>query len=102
MYLIIGIWGGKDRIYASLKFFLYTLVGSLLMFVAIVYVATAYQQIAGVYSFDIRKLTELVLDSETQMYLFLALPWRSPSKCRCSRSTPGCPMHTCRHPPGAR
>ncbi|HYH08015.1 MAG TPA: NADH-quinone oxidoreductase subunit M, partial [Thermoanaerobaculia bacterium] len=52
--------------------FLYTMVGSLLMFVAIVYVAVSYQQITGVYSFDIRKLTELVLDSETQLYLFLA------------------------------
>jgi NADH-quinone oxidoreductase subunit M len=72
MYLIIGIWGGKDRIYASVKFFLYTMVGSLLMFVAIIFVATAYHDLTGVYSFDIRKLTELVLDSETQLYLFLA------------------------------
>lgn len=37
MYFLIGIWGGKDKIYASLKFFLYTLVGSLLMLVAIIY-----------------------------------------------------------------
>jgi NADH-quinone oxidoreductase subunit M len=72
MYFIIGIWGGKERIYASLKFFLYTMVGSLLMFVAIVYVAFAYQQLSGVYTFDIRKLTELVLDGKTQLVLFLA------------------------------
>lgn len=39
MYFLIGIWGGKERIYASIKFFLYTLVGSLLMLVAIIYVA---------------------------------------------------------------
>ncbi|MFN8398228.1 MAG: NADH-quinone oxidoreductase subunit M, partial [Bacteroidia bacterium] len=39
MYFLIGIWGGKDRIYASIKFFLYTLVGSLLMLVAIIWVA---------------------------------------------------------------
>ncbi|GAB4402719.1 MAG: NADH-quinone oxidoreductase subunit M [Bacteroidia bacterium] len=39
MYFLIGIWGGKDRVYASLKFFLYTLVGSLLMLVGIIYLA---------------------------------------------------------------
>ena len=39
MYLIIGIWGGANRIYASYKFFLYTLLGSLLMFVAMLYMA---------------------------------------------------------------
>jgi NADH-quinone oxidoreductase subunit M len=39
MYFLIGIWGGKERIYASIKFFLYTLVGSLLMLVAIIWVA---------------------------------------------------------------
>ncbi len=72
MYLIIGIWGGKERIYASVKFFLYTMVGSLLMFVAVIYVAMAYHSLAGVYSFDIRQLTEVVLDGKTQMYLFLA------------------------------
>ncbi|MDB4973245.1 MAG: NADH-ubiquinone oxidoreductase chain [Myxococcaceae bacterium] len=72
MYLIIGIWGGADRIYATVKFFLYTMVGSLLMFVAILYVANAYHELSGVYSFDIRKLTQTVLDSETQLYLFIA------------------------------
>jgi len=40
MYFLIGIWGGKDRVYASLKFFLYTLVGSLLMLVAIIYLGS--------------------------------------------------------------
>ena len=38
MYFIIGIWGGERRIYASIKFFLYTMVGSLLMLVAILYI----------------------------------------------------------------
>ena len=37
MFLVIGIWGGKDKIYAAFKFFLYTLIGSLLMLVAVVY-----------------------------------------------------------------
>ena len=39
MYFLIGIWGGKDRVYAAMKFFLYTMVGSLLMLVAIFYLA---------------------------------------------------------------
>ena len=39
MYLIIGIWGGPNRIYASYKFFLYTLLGSVLMFIAMLYMA---------------------------------------------------------------
>jgi len=47
MYLIIGIWGGADRIYATIKFVLYTLVGSLLMLVAILAVAFAYQDANG-------------------------------------------------------
>ncbi len=47
MYLIIGIWGGSNRIYATIKFVLYTLVGSLLMLVAILATAFAYQAAAG-------------------------------------------------------
>src|SRR4051812_49795253 len=43
MYLIIGIWGGSNRIYATIKFVLYTLVGSLLMLVAILATAFAFQ-----------------------------------------------------------
>src|SRR5256884_8885037 len=41
MYFIIGVWGGERRLYASIKFFIYTMVGSLLMLVAIVYVGLA-------------------------------------------------------------
>ncbi len=47
MYLIIGIWGGANRIYATIKFVLYTLVGSLLMLVAILAMAFAYQAAHG-------------------------------------------------------
>ncbi len=49
MFLIIGIWGGKDKIYAAFKFFLYTLIGSLLMLVAVVYM----YQVAGGSDFEI-------------------------------------------------
>src|SRR5258708_36646144 len=47
MYLIIGIWGGANRIYATIKFVLYTLVGSLLMLVAILATAFAFQAAHG-------------------------------------------------------
>ncbi len=58
MYLIIGIWGGKNRIYATIKFVLYTLVGSLLMLVAILATAFTYAQTTGSWdgAFDVAKL----------------------------------------------
>ena len=61
MYLIIGIWGGANRIYATIKFVLYTLVGSLLMLVAILATAFAYQAGHGgswVGAFDFETLRE--------------------------------------------
>ena len=50
MYFLIGIWGGKDRIYAAMKFFLYTMVGSLLMLVAIFYIAYQHKVQYGTFS----------------------------------------------------
>ena len=70
MYLIIGIWGGKDRVYAAVKFFLYTMVGSLLMLVAILYVVAQYKTLAGHYSFDLQELTRVVLPFWDQVLLF--------------------------------
>lgn len=71
MYLIIGIWGGKERIYAALKFFIFTMVGSLLMFLAILYL---YQH-AG--TFDLPLLLEKLkttnpLTLQEEVWLFLA------------------------------
>lgn len=59
MYLIIGIWGGKNRIYATIKFVLYTLVGSLLMLVAILATAFTFQAASGSWenAFDLEALT---------------------------------------------
>nr|WP_255428077.1 NADH-quinone oxidoreductase subunit M [Ramlibacter cellulosilyticus] len=65
MYLIIGIWGGPNRIYAAFKFFLYTLLGSLLMLVALVYL---YTKSGG--SFDILSWHKLPLSSLAQTLLF--------------------------------
>ncbi|MBU3698705.1 MAG: NADH-quinone oxidoreductase subunit M [Candidatus Kapabacteria bacterium] len=56
MYFIIGIWGGKDRIYAAIKFFLYTLVGSLLMLVAIVWLGLESHWAGHGFTADLTKL----------------------------------------------
>ena len=67
MYLIIGIWGGPNKIYAAFKFFLYTLLGSLLMLVALIYL---YTQSGG--SFDLATWYQLPLGSTAQTLLFFA------------------------------
>ena len=67
MYLIIGIWGGPNKIYAAFKFFLYTLLGSLLMLVALIFL---YTKSGG--SFDLATWHNLRLDSTSQTFLFFA------------------------------
>ena len=67
MYLIIGIWGGPNKIYAAFKFFLYTLLGSLLMLVALIYL---YNKSGG--SFDVLTWHKLPLGSTIQTLLFFA------------------------------
>ncbi len=57
MYFLIGVWGGERRIYAAIKFFVYTVVGSLLMLVAIIAVYFYNAKYAGNYSFDIGEIT---------------------------------------------
>ena len=72
MYLLIGIWGGQRRIYASIKFVIYTMVGSLLMLVAIFYVYAKYGAVTGEYTTDLMKLKELVLPYDAQILCFAA------------------------------
>ena len=67
MYIIIGVWGGPNRVYAAFKFFLYTLLGSLLMLIALVYL---YFKSGG--SFDILAWHKLPLPLDTQTLLFFA------------------------------
>ena len=67
MYLIIGIWGGPNKIYAAFKFFLYTLLGSLLMLIALIYL---YTQSGG--SFDLATWHKLPLAANAQTLLFFA------------------------------
>ncbi len=66
MYIIIGVWGGPNRIYAAFKFFLYTLLGSLLTLVALIYLYTK----SG--SFEIEAWHRLPLDLHAQTLIFLA------------------------------
>src|SRR5258705_8512087 len=68
MFLIIGIWGGPNRVYAAVKFFLYTLLGSLLMLAAFIYL---YQQTNG--SFEILDYHKLPLPLQAQILIFLAM-----------------------------
>jgi len=73
MYFLIGIWGGKERIYASMKFFLYTLVGSLLMLVAIIYVGVEAAAYTGsAFTSDYMAISAMDFASEAQTWLFLA------------------------------
>ena len=67
MYLIIGVWGGPRRIYATLKFFIYTMVGSVLMLIAILYI---YFQ--GGNTFDLFALLQSDIAPQVQVILFLA------------------------------
>ncbi|QSV46563.1 NADH-quinone oxidoreductase subunit M [Geobacter benzoatilyticus] len=68
MYFIIGIWGGKNKIYAAVKFFIYTMVGSLLMLVALILLYFK----AGAGDFTVLRFYELSLDPVTQTWMFLA------------------------------
>ena len=68
MYLIIGVWGGPNRVYAAIKFFLYTLLGSLLMLVAFIYL---FRESGG--SFNILDWHKLPLAIEAQTLIFIAM-----------------------------
>ncbi len=72
MYFLIGVWGGERRIYAALKFLLYTMVGSLLMLVAILYLASLHHTQYGTLTFDLLRLYTLEIPVNAQMWLFAA------------------------------
>ena len=67
MYIIIGVWGGPNRVYAAFKFFLYTLLGSLLMLVALIYLF-----FQSGFSFNLLEWHQLKIPLTAQIYLFLA------------------------------
>lgn len=70
MYFIIGIWGGERRIYAAVKFIIFTLVGSLLMLAAILYMAVVVHRLTGQWTFDYETWSRLMLPRETQLLCF--------------------------------
>ena len=72
MYFLIGIWGYDQRVYAAIKFMLYTMAGSVLMLIAILGLAYLHSTATGNYSFDLLKLYTLDIAPETQMWFFLA------------------------------
>ncbi len=72
MYFLIGVWGGHRKIYATIKFVLFTMVGSLLMLVAIFYLYSAYYKATGMYSLNLFDFYDLSLNPGIQIWLFLA------------------------------
>src|SRR3954464_7555681 len=72
MYFLIGIWGYERRIYAAIKFILYTMAGSVLMLLAILGLAFIHYTSTGAYSFDILKLYAMTITPHQQFWFFLA------------------------------
>lgn len=72
MLYIIGAWGGPQRVYASIKFFLYTFTGSLIMLVGMLYLGHIYEQATGTWSFNLLDWYMLQLPFDMQMWLFVA------------------------------
>jgi NADH-quinone oxidoreductase subunit M len=72
MYVMIGVWGGVDRIRAAIKFFLYTMTGSMLMLAAMVYLVWTFHKLTGSWSWDLLALSRVVLGKNAQFYCFWA------------------------------
>ncbi len=89
MYFIIGIWGGARRIYAAMKFFLFTMAGSLLMFLAILYLAIRHHSVTGQWSFllsDLMGMAYPTMAIQTVLFLAFALAF--------AIKVPVFPLHT--------
>ena len=72
MYFLIGIWGSDNRLYSAIKFFLFTLVGSVIMLLGILAVYFYHHSITGVYTFDVTQFHELNIPPDLQWWIFLA------------------------------
>jgi NADH-quinone oxidoreductase subunit M len=72
MYFLIGIWGSDRRLYSAIKFFLYTLVGSVVMLLGILALYFHYHALTGTYSFDITKYQAMSIPFNLQWWVFLA------------------------------
>jgi NADH-quinone oxidoreductase subunit M len=72
MYVMIGIWGGADKIRAAIKFFLFTMTGSVLMLAALLYIVWQYAKLTGTPSFDYPALSHMLLPERAQKLCFFA------------------------------
>jgi NADH-quinone oxidoreductase subunit M len=72
MYFLIGIWGSANRLYSAIKFFLYTLVGSVVMLLGILALYFYYHSTTGVYTFDVTAFHRMTLPYNLQWWIFLA------------------------------
>ncbi|AKT39901.1 complex I subunit 4 family protein [Chondromyces crocatus] len=72
MYVMIGIWGGAEKIKAALKLFIYTMAGSMLLLAGILYVVWAHQKLTGTWSFDYLALSRVALPWTAQVVCFFA------------------------------
>jgi NADH-quinone oxidoreductase subunit M len=72
MYFLIGIWGGGRRLYSAIKFFLYTLVGSVVMLLGILALYFYNHSVTGVYTFDVTQFQQLAVPANIQRWVFLA------------------------------
>jgi NADH-quinone oxidoreductase subunit M len=88
MFLLIGIWGGERRIYATIKFVLYTAFGSILMLAAVIYLVYSLQTTSGVISFAFADLVQARLPLEVQSWLLAAFALSFAIK------VPMVPLHT--------
>ena len=88
MYLLIGVWGGQRRVYAAVKFFLYTMAGSVLMLVAILTLWLATRANGGTPSFDLATFYTMTIAPSKQLWLFIAFAFAFAIK------VPMFPLHT--------
>ena len=88
MYFLIGIWGSDRRLYSAIKFFLFTLVGSVIMLLGILAVYFHYESVTGVYTFDVTQFHQLNMPFDLQWWVFLAF------FCGFAVKVPMFPFHT--------
>jgi NADH-quinone oxidoreductase subunit M len=72
MYFLIGIWGSDNRLYSAIKFFLYTLVGSVVMLLGILALYFYNHQVTGVYTFDVTQFHKMNIPADLQWWVFIA------------------------------
>ena len=88
MYFLIGIWGSANRLYSAIKFFLYTLVGSVIMLLGILALYFAFHAQTGVYTFDVTQYRSFGFAANLQWWVFLAF------FCGFAVKVPMFPLHT--------